>query len=204
MTARVVSKKFVKKKINKKKKLKKKKVWFLPSYPLYPTATAQAASSLFIAARLRTGPACLSQDPAVNPLTTASDWLTESKRGIPESRGRERSCEEKLKKKNLCILSLYDSLNWEIAWREERKKKRKEQKRREQKEARQTHTPCVRGVYQRITLSFCEHTNIMPTENKPTELSCIEVLSGVPHFPFPAIMIEQIHPMGVLCSSCIN
>lgn len=140
MTARVVSKK------------KKKRFWFLPSYPLYPTATAQAASSLFIAARLRTGPACLSQDPAVDPLTTASDWLTGRKRGIPESRGRERSCEEKLKKKQnkkkLCILSLNDSLNWEIVWREERKKKRKEQDRREQKEAVQTdtHTLCEGSI----------------------------------------------------------
>lgn len=39
-----------------------------PTLPLYPIAATQAveASSLFIATRLHTGPACLSQDPAAS------------------------------------------------------------------------------------------------------------------------------------------
>lgn len=68
---------------------------------------AWAASSLFIAARFRTGPACLSQDPAVDPLTTASEWLTGSKRRTTRLRGRERGCEEKKRKK------LYPLAQWQ-------------------------------------------------------------------------------------------
>ncbi len=71
----------------------------MPFYPFYPTAATEAvaASSLFIAARLRAGCACMSQDPAVDPVTTASDGLTGSKRRTPESGGREKGCEEKKK-----------------------------------------------------------------------------------------------------------
>lgn len=98
----------------------------LPILSLYPTATTEAIaeSSLFIAAQLRTGPACLSQDPAVDPLTTASDWLTERKRRTTELRG-ERKRPWRFQKPMQSLTLWWPELGNTVAWKQQRKRDNK-------------------------------------------------------------------------------